>query len=73
MVAALVYTIMNPSTSFSQMPVLDESAMLVHNGQNHRFTQETNKFFQDWSVSDAKILFETGLSDNPNIEACRSS
>ena len=38
MVAALVYTIMNPTQSFAEMPVLDESAMLVHNGQSHRFT-----------------------------------
>lgn len=45
MFGALIYTVMNPSTSFAQMPVLDESAMLVHNGQSHRFTQATNEFF----------------------------
>ena len=28
---------------------------------------------QEWTISDAKKLFETGLSDNPNIEACKSS
>ena len=71
-VAALVYTIMNPAQSFAQMPVIDESAMLVHNGQNHRFTQASNEFFNDWTISDAKKLFETGLSDNPNMEPCKS-
>ena len=45
------------------MPVIDESAMLVHNGQGHRFTQGQNQFFQEWTISDAKKLFETGLSD----------
>ena len=28
---------------------------------------------QDWTIADAKQLFETGLADNPNIEACKSS
>jgi len=28
---------------------------------------------QDWTISETKKLFEVGLSDNPNIEACRSS
>jgi len=28
---------------------------------------------QEWTISDTKKLFETGLSDNPNIEACKSS
>ena len=46
------------------MPVIDESAMLIHNGQNHRFTQASNEYFQDWTISDAKKLFETGLSDS---------
>ena len=55
------------------MPVLDESAMLIHNGQGHRFTQASNDFFQDWTVADAKKLFETGLSDaNNNINDCKS-
>ena len=63
MVAALLYTLLNPQQSFAQMPVIDESAMLVHNGQGHRFTQGQNEFFKEWTISDAKKLFETGLSD----------
>ena len=46
MVAALLYTLMNPTQSFAQMPVIDESAMLIHNGQSHRFTQGPNQFFE---------------------------
>ena len=72
MVLALVYTLLNPQQSFAQMPVIDESAMLVHNGQSHRFTQASNEFFSNWTIADAKKLFEQGLSDNPNLDACKS-
>lgn len=55
------------------MPVIDESSILVHNGQNHRFTQAPNTFFEDWTISDAKKLFEQGLSDTQNIVPCKTS
>lgn len=29
-------------------------------------------FFGNWTISDAKSLFEQGLSDTQNIESCRS-
>jgi preprotein translocase subunit SecG len=32
-VAAVVYVLLNPKKSFSQMQVIDESQILVHNGQ----------------------------------------
>jgi len=32
MVATGVYTLLNPATSFATMPIIDESAILVHNG-----------------------------------------
>jgi hypothetical protein len=61
MVAALLYTLMNPTQSFSSMPVVDESAMLVHNGQNHRFTQAPNEFFRV-SASAAKASERSEMS-----------
>lgn len=73
MVAALFYSLMNPTTGFAQMPINDDSAILVHNGQGHRFSQASNEFFNDWTIADAKKLFETGISDNPNLEVCKSS
>ena len=45
MVAALFYSLMNPTTGFAQMPINDDSAILVHNGQGHRFSQASNEFF----------------------------
>ena len=31
-VASVLYVLLNPKTSFAQMPVLDDSAIMVHNG-----------------------------------------
>ena len=45
MLGALIYTLTDPKKSFSQMPVIDDSAMMLHNGQNHRFSQGPNEFF----------------------------
>lgn len=45
MAAAGLYTFLNPQTSFATMPIIDETAMLVHNGQGHQFTQASNDFF----------------------------
>lgn len=58
MVGALVYTLMNPASSFASTPVIDESAMLVHNGAGHRFTQSSNAFFQGWNIAEVKKLFD---------------
>ena len=46
-VAAVIYVIANPKKNFSQMPVIDESAILVHNGQQgSAFQRGENQFFQ---------------------------
>jgi hypothetical protein len=33
-VAAVLYVLLNPKKSFAQMPVIDESQILVHNGRS---------------------------------------
>lgn len=43
---AALYTFLNPKQSFASMPVIDETQILVHNGQSNRFTQAPNEFFQ---------------------------
>jgi hypothetical protein len=72
MAGAATFTILNPQQSFAQMPIVDETSILVHNGQSHRFLQGANDFFGNWTIADAKQLFEQGLSDTQNIEQCRS-
>jgi preprotein translocase subunit SecG len=45
-VAAVLYVLLNPKQSFAQMPVIDESQILVHNGQpNSAFQRGVNNFF----------------------------
>jgi hypothetical protein len=46
-VLAVLYVLLNPKKSFSQMPVIDDSAILVHNGlQSNAFQRGENQFFQ---------------------------
>ena len=46
-VLAVLYVLLNPKKSFAQMPVIDDSAMLVHNGiSTHGFQRAENSFFQ---------------------------
>ena len=44
---SVLYVLLNPKKSFAQMPVIDDTAMLVHNGQQgSAFQRGENKFFQ---------------------------
>ncbi len=46
-VLSVLYVLLNPKKSFSSMPVIDESAILVHNGQqSNAFQRGENNFFQ---------------------------
>ena len=46
-VAAVIYVLLNPKQSFASMQVIDESQILVHNGQpNSNFQRGPNTFFQ---------------------------
>ena len=45
-VVAVLYVLLNPKKSFAQMPVIDDSAILVHNGQSSGFQRGENEFFQ---------------------------
>ena len=73
MAGAVGFTLMNPQQSFSQQPIFDESAIIVHNGQStSRFKQQSNEFFQGLTIADAKKYFEQGLSDTQDVQPCRS-
>ena len=45
-VLAVLYVMLNPKKSFAQMPVIDDSAILVHNGGQTAFQRGENTFFQ---------------------------
>ena len=44
-VAAILFTVFNPKTKFSELLVLDESQILIHNGQGHQFKHGENDLF----------------------------
>lgn len=44
---SVLYVLLNPKKSFASMPVIDDSAILVHNGQqSNGFQRGENTFFQ---------------------------
>ena len=46
-VLSVLYVLLNPKKSFAQMPVIDDTAILVHNGQQGTaFQRGENQFFQ---------------------------
>jgi hypothetical protein len=44
-VLAVLYVLLNPKKSFAQMPVIDDTAILVHNGAGSAFQRGENSFF----------------------------
>ena len=56
MVAAGLYTLLNPQQSFASMPVIDDAQILIHNGGSNRFEQSSNEFF---TVSISRTLLHT--------------
>lgn len=52
-----IYTLLNPQQSFADMQIIDETSILVHNGQGAAYTQAPNDFFSNWTIADAKSLF----------------
>jgi len=53
-VLSVLYVLLNPKKSFAQMPVIDDTAILVHNGQQgSAFQRGENQFFQ---VIDQSII-----------------
>jgi hypothetical protein len=72
-VISVFYVLLNPKKSFAQMPVIDESAILVHNGQqSNAFQRGENQFFQNWTISNVKSLFGNSLADSSNVAPCKS-
>lgn len=46
-VLSVLYVILFPKLPLSKIPVVDESAIMVHNGnQNNMFKRESNELFQ---------------------------
>jgi hypothetical protein len=62
-VLSVLYVLLNPKKSFAQMPVIDDTAILVHNGQQGvAFQRGENQFFQvsESYTFDLMNIFRTG-------------
>lgn len=70
---AVLYTLFSPKTKFSQLQVIDDSQILVHNGQGHQFKHGKNQFFMNKTIADVKYVFTSALSDTNQISPCKSS
>jgi len=67
------YTLLNPKQKFSEMLVIEDSQILVHNGQGHQFKHGRNELFETKTLADAKKMFTSALSDTSNIAQCLTS
>jgi len=70
---AVLLSIFSPKQKFSNINAIDESAILVHNGNNYQFKQGSNSFFLHKTLADAKELFTSALSDSNKNSMCRTS
>ena len=70
---SVLFVIFNPKQKFSEIRVLDEGNIMVHNGQGHQFKHGANSFFEGKTMLDARQLFSSALSDTNQINPCRSS
>ena len=55
------------------MDVIDDSQMLIHNGQGHQFKHGRNNLFEHKTLADAKQMFMSALSDTNNVNPCKTA
>jgi hypothetical protein len=53
----VLFTFLNPKKKFSEMLAIDDSQILVHNGQGHQFKHGRNELFEAKTLADAKMMF----------------
>ena len=72
-IGAVLATLFMPKTKFSELNIIDQSQILIHNGQGHQFKHGENKMFEGMTLADAKTMFMSALSDTNNIPPCKTS
>lgn len=72
--ASVLYVLLDPQTSFSKRDVIDQSSILVHNGNSDvYFKQGANKQFEGWQMERVNTILNSFIVDNPQLPACRTS
>jgi hypothetical protein len=69
---AILFTVMNPKVKFTELLVLDEQSMMVHNGMGAHFKHGENEMFVGKTMADAKQMFMSALSDTNNVGQCKT-
>jgi hypothetical protein len=73
-VASVLYVLLDPQTSFSKRDVIDQSSILVHNGNSDAyFKQAGNKQFDGWKMESVNTILNSFIVDNPQLPPCRTS
>ena len=72
-VFSILATVFMPKTKFAEMQIIDQSQILIHNGQGHQFKHGENKMFEGMTLADAKSMFMSALSDTNNVPTCKTS
>ena len=62
-VIAVLYAVFVPQPKISNSPVIDDGAILVHNGMGHQFKHGRNALFADKTNGQVKSYFMSSLSD----------
>lgn len=54
---AVLMTLFNPKQKISEQKIIDDTQILVHNGQGHQFKHGRNMLFEQKTMADAKKMF----------------
>ena len=72
-VASVLYVILFPKQKLGELAIIDDSTILVHNGQGHQFQHGRNELFANKTFGDVRGMFFSGLSDSNNVRHCKSA
>lgn len=70
---SVLYVILFPKQKLGELTIIDDSTILVHNGQGHQFTHGRNELFENKTFGDVRGMFFSGLSDTNSVNTCKSA
>jgi len=70
---ATLVAVFSGNQKIEDRDIIDDTQILVHNGQGHQFKHGPNELFQHLSMADARKMFTSALSDTNQIDQCASS
>jgi len=71
-VGSIFFILLNPKRALSEISVVEDDKIIVHNSQNYMYKQGFVEMFKDWSWGDVKEITRNSLSNRQNIPLCSS-